>query len=183
MGGKLALRTWCGTCPWPIKPLNLSKFIMNGLLGCKLLYVVVRDFSELNHLFFYRYSPISKAQFEADIFSPYFSTSLSSSSAVNTLSTPTSPSSSLSANGTPLSPISSGRLSVLFMVLAIGTLMDPNNEAYNIEAEKYHQIARAALFSTRPSVFDDPTLQSVQALVSLLNLSLFLLFDYLGVFF
>ena len=61
--------------------------------------------------------------------------------------------------------------------------MDPNNEAYNIEAEKYHQIARAALFSTRPSVFDDPTLQSVQALVSLLNLSLILLFDYLEEYF
>jgi hypothetical protein len=50
------------------------------------------------------------------------------------------------------------------MVLAIGALMDPRNEPYCAEAEKYHQLARAALFSTRPSLFDDPTLQSVQAL-------------------
>ena len=50
------------------------------------------------------------------------------------------------------------------MILAVGTLMDPNEEPYNLEAEKYHQLSRAALFKS--SMFDDPTLNAVQALVS-----------------
>lgn len=56
------------------------------------------------------------------------------------------------------------KLSLLFMVLAIGSLMNIDLPAYNIEAEKYHQLARAALFHT--SIFDSPTLIAVQALVS-----------------
>jgi hypothetical protein len=32
----------------------------------------------------------------------------------------------------------------MFIVLAIGSLMDINEPAYNLEAEKYHQLARAA---------------------------------------
>lgn len=55
------------------------------------------------------------------------------------------------------------KLSLLFMVLAIGSLMNIDLPAYNIEAEKYHQLARAALFHT--SIFDSPTLIAVQALV------------------
>jgi hypothetical protein len=51
------------------------------------------------------------------------------------------------------------------MVLAIGSLMDIHQPAYNIEAEKYHQLARAALFQS--SLFDDPTISAVQALVSI----------------
>lgn len=54
------------------------------------------------------------------------------------------------------------RLSVMFMVLAIGSLMDTRLPSYNIEAEKYHQLARAALFQN--NVFDEPTLGAVQAL-------------------
>jgi len=50
----------------------------------------------------------------------------------------------------------------MFMVLAIGSLMDTRLPSYNIEAEKYHQLARAALFQN--SVFDEPTLGAVQAL-------------------
>ncbi|KAI9511531.1 hypothetical protein F5148DRAFT_1274173 [Russula earlei] len=56
----------------------------------------------------------------------------------------------------------SQRLSIMFMVLAIGSLMDTRLPAYNIEAEKYHQLARAALFQN--NVFDEPTLGAVQAL-------------------
>ena len=50
----------------------------------------------------------------------------------------------------------------MFMVLAIGSLMDSRLPSYSVEAEKYHQLARAALFQN--SVFDEPTLGAVQAL-------------------
>lgn len=53
----------------------------------------------------------------------------------------------------------------MFMVLAIGSLMDTRLPSYNVEAEKYHQLARAALFQN--SIFDEPTLGTVQALVSI----------------
>lgn len=52
----------------------------------------------------------------------------------------------------------------MLMVLAIGSLMDPSLPAYGIEAEKYHRLARAALF--RSALEDEPTLHAVQALVS-----------------
>lgn len=51
----------------------------------------------------------------------------------------------------------------MFMVLAIGSLMNTALPAYNLEAEKYHQLARAALFHS--SLFDEPTINAVQALV------------------
>jgi hypothetical protein len=42
--------------------------------------------------------------------------------------------------------------------------MDSHLPVYNLDAEKYHQLARAALFQT--SVFDDePTLAAVQTLL------------------
>ncbi|KAJ8522709.1 hypothetical protein ONZ45_g713 [Pleurotus djamor] len=56
----------------------------------------------------------------------------------------------------------SHRLSLMFIVLAIGTLMDTSIQSYSLEAEKYNQLARAALF--RHSLFDDPTITAVQAL-------------------
>ena len=62
------------------------------------------------------------------------------------------------------STAASHRLAVLYMVLAGGALMDPQKSPYNVEAERYHQLARAALF--RSSIFDEPTLHAVQALVS-----------------
>ena len=52
------------------------------------------------------------------------------------------------------------------MILAIGALMDPEQPAYGLEAEKYHQVAKAALFQT--AMTDDPTLNAVQAVVSVL---------------
>ena len=42
--------------------------------------------------------------------------------------------------------------------------MDPEQQAYGLEAEKYHQVAKAALFQT--AMTDDPTLNAVQAVVS-----------------
>lgn len=61
-------------------------------------------------------------------------------------------------------PIVFHRLSLMFIVLAIGSLMDMSLNAYNLEAEKYHQLSKAALFHS--SLFDEPTLNAVQALVS-----------------
>lgn len=49
------------------------------------------------------------------------------------------------------------------MILANGSLMDPRLPPFNIEAEKYNMLARAALFQN--PVFNEPTLTSVQALV------------------
>jgi hypothetical protein len=49
------------------------------------------------------------------------------------------------------------------MVFAIGSLMNTAEPAYNTEAEKYHQLARAALFSS--SLFEELTVNAIQALV------------------
>lgn len=57
----------------------------------------------------------------------------------------------------------SHRLSLMFIVLAIGSLVDTKIPSYSIEAEKYHQLARAALFQN--GLFDEPTVNAVQALV------------------
>ncbi|KIJ20777.1 hypothetical protein PAXINDRAFT_165615 [Paxillus involutus ATCC 200175] len=59
-------------------------------------------------------------------------------------------------------PLLSHKLSLVFMILAIGSLMDIKQPAYNIEAEKYHQLARASLFQS--SLFEDPTVSAVQTL-------------------
>ncbi|KAH9888914.1 fungal-specific transcription factor domain-containing protein [Cubamyces lactineus] len=59
-------------------------------------------------------------------------------------------------------PLLSHQLSLLYMVLAIGSLMDTSRPAYNVEAEKYHHLARAALFQS--PIFEEPTLTAVQSL-------------------
>ncbi|KAI0691234.1 hypothetical protein BC835DRAFT_1279571 [Cytidiella melzeri] len=56
----------------------------------------------------------------------------------------------------------SHQLGLMFMVLAIGSLMDIKRQAYNIEAEKYHMLARAALFQS--PIFEQPTISAVQTL-------------------
>jgi hypothetical protein len=91
-----------------------------------------------------RYNPISVSDFNNTIYSILFK----SPSALATSDEP--------------NVVVSHRLSVMFMVLAIGSLMDTRLPSYNIEAEKYHQLARAALFQN--NVFDEPTLGAVQAL-------------------
>ncbi|KAF9820900.1 hypothetical protein IEO21_01127 [Rhodonia placenta] len=59
-------------------------------------------------------------------------------------------------------PLLVHQLALMFMVLAIGSLMDLARPSYNIDAEKYHQLARAALFLS--PIFEEPTLSAVQAL-------------------
>ena len=103
------------------------------------------DGSYFNIIAYFRYNPISRAEFDQEVFQYFFN---------ETFAPPSPPSDSASSH----------RLALMFIVLAIGTLMDPHEEPYSINAEKFHQLARAALFKS--SFFDDPTLHAVQALVS-----------------
>ena len=91
-----------------------------------------------------RYNPISMSEFNTTVYSTLFN-----------------PPGALVMTDEPNIMLSQ-RLSVMFMVLAIGSLMDTRLPSYNIEAEKYHQLARAALFQN--NIFDEPTLGAVQAL-------------------
>lgn len=91
-----------------------------------------------------RYHPISAESFDTEVYSQFYDPNSDSPSD---------------------EPIFCHRLSVMFMVLAIGSLMNPTLRAYNLDAEVYHQLARAALF--HHSFIDDPTITAVQALVSL----------------
>ncbi|KAI9064180.1 hypothetical protein FKP32DRAFT_1570746 [Trametes sanguinea] len=59
-------------------------------------------------------------------------------------------------------PLLPHQYSLLYMVFAIGSLMDTSRPAYNVEAEKYHHLARAALFQS--PIFEEPTLTAVQSL-------------------
>jgi hypothetical protein len=98
--------------------------------------------AHLRSLFFryaaWMYTPISLESFNEQIFSQFF-------------------------EATPVDdPLLPHRQSLLFMVLAIGSLMDFTQPAFNVEAEKYHQLARATLFSN--SLFEEPTLHAVQTL-------------------
>lgn len=54
------------------------------------------------------------------------------------------------------------RLGLLFLVFAIGALLDPNQEPGNVEADCYHQVARAAI--CLQSVMEKPSLETIQAL-------------------
>ena len=92
-----------------------------------------------------RYNPISLETFDAQVYSQFYGVNV----------------------GPPSDdPLVSHRLSLMFMVLAIGSLMNTSLPAYNLEAEKYHQLAKAALF--QHPLFDEPTINAVQALVCLL---------------
>jgi hypothetical protein len=55
-------------------------------------------------------------------------------------------------------------LSVLFLICAIGAMVDPLLPPRNEEGAKYYELACAALFGSR--VIEDPTIEAVQALVS-----------------
>jgi hypothetical protein len=104
--------------------------------------------AELRDLYYtyaaWMYNPVPLSEFNATVYSVLFN-----------------PQVSLAINDEP-NVLLSHRLSVMFMVLAIGSLMDTRLPSYNVEAEKYHQLARAALFQN--NIFDEPTLGAVQAL-------------------
>lgn len=97
----------------------------------------------------HRYNPVSPDSFIEQVFSQFYD-----------------------PNAQPASDDSmlSHRLSLMFIVLAIGSLVDTQSPSYNLEAEKYHQLSRAALFQN--GLFDEPTINAVQALVCI-----YVLFD------
>jgi hypothetical protein len=55
-------------------------------------------------------------------------------------------------------------LSVVFLICAIGAMVDPLLPPRNQEGAKYYELACAALFGSR--LVEEPTLEAVQALVS-----------------
>ncbi|KAJ4464687.1 fungal-specific transcription factor domain-containing protein [Lentinula lateritia] len=87
------------------------------------------------------YNPVSEDMFNYEVWSQFYE-----------------PNAGLSADY----PLVSHRLSVMFMILAIGSLVDTSLSPYNVDAEKYHQLAKAALF--QDSFLDAPTINAVQAL-------------------
>ncbi|KAK7445467.1 hypothetical protein VKT23_014886 [Stygiomarasmius scandens] len=60
-------------------------------------------------------------------------------------------------------PISFHNLSVLYMVLALGTLVDPECPSHSVEAAQYYQLSRAAL--AVESVFEQQSIPAIQALL------------------
>ncbi|KAF8074745.1 hypothetical protein FPV67DRAFT_1408589 [Lyophyllum atratum] len=66
-------------------------------------------------------------------------------------------------DGTFQGSVSSHNLAVLFMVLAIGSLMDVDLPAHSSESMQYYQLARAAL--ALDSVIEEQTIPGIQALL------------------
>lgn len=65
---------------------------------------------------------------------------------------------------TSLSGLLPHRLSLFFMMLTIGTAVDCNPPQTQLTADRYHNLARAALCET--AVIDDPSFDTVNTLVS-----------------
>ncbi|KAJ7695125.1 fungal-specific transcription factor domain-containing protein [Mycena rosella] len=86
------------------------------------------------------YTPISESDFYETVFGPIYD-----------------------PNATSYESVSSHNLSVLYMVLAIGTLVDLAMPAHSAEATEYYQLGRAAL--SIDSVLEEPTIAGIQSLV------------------
>lgn len=64
---------------------------------------------------------------------------------------------------TPMSSLSFRRLSLLFIMMAIGLLVDLNQQNESPRAEVFHRLARASLCET--NLMDEPSLDLLQTLV------------------
>ena len=62
-------------------------------------------------------------------------------------------------------PIQSHRVAVIFMMLAMGALMDLERPPYSYDANYYYQLARASL--AVDSVFEEQSIPAIQALARL----------------
>ncbi|KAI0272650.1 fungal-specific transcription factor domain-containing protein [Gloeopeniophorella convolvens] len=144
---------------FPLSPMNRPSLdtVKERLRNLHWYLPTAEKASELRDLYFmyaaWMYNPISLSEFNATVSSSLFA------------------SNGPSAAADEPNVLVSHRLSIMFMVCAIGSLMDTRLPSYSVEAEKYHQLARAALF--QHSVFDEPTLGAVQALY-LMSFYLFL---------
>jgi hypothetical protein len=61
-------------------------------------------------------------------------------------------------------PISAHRLAIMFMVLSMGSGMDPVGSMQLVNSEKYYRLACAALMGSETA--EQPSIEAVQALVS-----------------
>ncbi|XP_006461816.1 hypothetical protein AGABI2DRAFT_71198 [Agaricus bisporus var. bisporus H97] len=141
-------------------PISYCPISNKANLQCLLPYLPTRTISmELRSLFYtyasWMYNPVAEDIFEKHIFSTFYSSSASVQ--------------------LPADPSTTHKLSLLFMTLAIGSLMDPSLSPYNMEAERYHQLARAALFQS--SLSELATQYAVEALF-LMSFYLFLVDRY-----
>ncbi|KAF5388699.1 hypothetical protein D9757_004824 [Collybiopsis confluens] len=62
-------------------------------------------------------------------------------------------------------PLSSHKLAILFLIFALGALLDFDGQAHSPEAKWYYQLGRAAL--SLESVLDSPAMSTIQALILL----------------
>ncbi|KAJ7460579.1 fungal-specific transcription factor domain-containing protein [Mycena latifolia] len=86
------------------------------------------------------YTPISESDFYENIFGPIYD-----------------------PNATSYESVSSHNLSVLYMVLALGTLVDLAMPAHSAEATEYYQLSRAAL--SIDSVLEEPSIAGIQSIL------------------
>lgn len=89
-----------------------------------------------------RYTPIPENDFVENIFRPVYE-----------------------QDGAFIGSVSAHNLAVMFMVLAMGTLLDLDQTAHSSESMKLYQLARAAL--ALESVLEEQTIPAIQALVNL----------------
>lgn len=127
-----------GIFPSHPKPITCAGRTTRSVLGCEDTRYCYR-WKFTSHPF--RYNPINEQDFFEEIYPLFYAPD---------------------AAPPPDDPLLSHKLALIFMILAIGSLVDIKHPAYNIEAEKYHQLARASLFQS--SLFEEPTISAVQTL-------------------
>lgn len=91
-----------------------------------------------------RYNPLHQQSFYDDVFTPLFDLNQDK-------------------------PVTSHALSVAFIVLGLGALVDLNRAPYDPEADRFYQLSRAAL--SIDSCLENTTINAIQSLVSLDALS------------
>ena len=89
-----------------------------------------------------RYTPIPESEFNETVFSRFYG----------------------SAGSADQDPDYSHKLAVLFMALAMGSLLDVNDSMPSTDAARYYQLGRAAL--SLDSILEHHTIPAIQALVS-----------------
>ena len=89
-----------------------------------------------------RYTPIPESEFNETVFSRFYG----------------------SAGSADQDPDYSHKLAVLYMALAMGSLLDVNDSMPSTDAARYYQLGRAAL--SLDSILEHHTIPAIQALVS-----------------
>ena len=141
--GNVGLAALCLYLPLSDTAMNLRTIYYTHAAGMLVSLPSSRDgFFKIGFTVF-RYNPINMDWFDTEVYSVFYSQN---------------------AGSITDEPLAAHRLSLLFMVFAIGSLMNTALPAFNLDAEKYHQLARAALFHF--SFLDNPTLNAIQCLVS-----------------